>query len=988
MLRYACVFFVEVLTIVSSDVCDSSVSGTHTVYVRNDNVTHALIGDVYHSGKISASLDLRIGLVGIAVPLRGMGQTSFQCHLELVTNSIAVQLPQNVPDLLEFPEVPNKGYLLTSVFALPVQNLQSSSLTVEFTVEKPMGQEGEYFVREARPLQQRREDDGADPGYVGELSIAPGQTMLLSLELLPVLTNTLPFISCRKKLFTINVIPSRGHAVRVGLELRCRKLDQSFTISYLDHDHSVAQAAVVLPLEYHNEHFRSQVSHAETIGVDATGDEAGPEEPVPESYPVLLSTHGSGIAASSHADAHKMIPAGMTEYVFGVEGFIVLAPSRFGAHNWEATGELSARHALMSLKTILHRSLSLRLTPKSNVKATTARSMLPLPQVRIGSGIVSGHSMGAHGAWMLAVNSPDLFTCLAPLSGWVNKEEYGTANAFFHLDGSASYVEPQLKELLESAMSDTHTDKLMHNVQGMDVHIRVGSMDGTTHPWYSRRTQRLLEQLQVNSTYEEVSGKEHWWWDTSASNDGGVINDPRMRAFYAHCREKAAAELAQIEQVSAHLASPSSAADTTSAPVPVSVLGWSPTIKEIAPVPVQAQKFQRPCDRNVTLTVVNPAASAGMCGLQILQQRRMMSRTSVNLQCVKPAPPKPSRSRAAAPLEPTRCALTSRNVHKLTVKFGAHSALLGTEYLTVDGVKFDLPALRGSANVSTFELALCWSGSNGPAEQCAAAGSNDHHRLIAEKSLVNYGPIRHVYARPFCIVFGTPQSHALRTALRNFAVYLGNAHAAAYNTHVRVLSDLEYQTSRQASRAQLANIIFVGGPSMNKAMAAMCGDGVKPPPAPAADGSTQLIGKLPQGVKFSAEINSATGRSHDYKFELDSTVFNAPDQSVIFTLPFYRPDAAPIRRGAPKAPVTGAVAMAVCIHANSALGYLHMSRLAWPVVPPMVRAPFATYMPDYTVTDGKLWSLGMGAVLKAGFWDNEWKPVVEQAYTNEFPYFS
>ena len=957
------------------------------MYVRNDNVTHTLIGDVYRSGKISSSIDLRIGLVGIAVPLRGMGQTSFQCHLEPASNSIAVQLPQNVPDLLEFPEVPNKGYLLTSVFALPVHNLQSSSLTVEFTVEKPMGQEGEYFVREARPLQQRREDDGADPGYVGELSVAPGQTMLLSLELLPVLTNALPFISCRKKLFTINVIPSRGNAVRVGLELKCRKLDQSFTISYLDHDHSVATAAVVFPLEYHNEQYRAQVPQGESaVAVDAAGDDlSAGEVAVPKSYPVLLSTHGSGIAASSHADAHKMIPTGMTDYVFGVEGFIVLAPSRFGAHNWEATGELSARHALTSLKTILHRSLSLKLTPKSVTKVSTARSMLPLPQVRIGSGVVSGHSMGAHGAWMLAVNSPDLFTCLAPLSGWINKEEYGAANAFFHLDSSTSYVEPQLKELLESVMSDTHTDKLMHNVQGMDVHIRVGSADGTTHPWYSRRTHRLLEQLRVNTTYEEVSGKEHWWWDTSASNDGGVINDPRMRAFYAHCREKAAKELVEIEHARAYLSGPSSAGDVIVTPVPVSVLGWNPAAKETATTPSKVKNIWRPCGRNVTLTVVTPAASAGLCGLQILQQRRMMSRTSVNLQCVQPVPPKPSRSRQVPP-EPTKCSLTSRNVHKMTVKFGALSALLGTERLTVDGVAFDLAALRGSANESSFELALCWTGATGAVQQCAQASSNDPHRLIAEKSLVNYGPVRHVYARPFCIVFGTPQSHALRTALRNFAVYLGNAHAAAYGTHVRVLSDLEYQTSRQASRVQLANIIFIGGPSMNKAMAAMCGDGVKPPPASATDGSTTLVGKLPHGVRFSAEINSATGRSHDYKFELDSTVFDAPDQSLIFTLPLYRPDVAPVRRGAPKTPTTGTLAMAVCIHANSALGYLHMSRLAWSVVPPMVRAPFVTYLPDYTVIDGKLWSLGMGAVLKAGFWDNEWKPAADQAYSNSFPY--
>lgn len=956
------------------------------MYVRNDNTTHVLVGDVYRTGRISASVELRIGLVGIAVPLRGMGQTSFHCRLEPAANSIAVLSPQSVPDLLEVPGVPGRGHLLTSVFALPVQNLQSSSLTVEFTVEKPMGQEGEYFVREARPLQQRREDDSADPGYVGELSIAPGQTIILSLELLPVLVNSLPFISCRKnKMFMVTVIPSRGNPVKVQLELKCRKLDQSFTISYLDHDRSVAQAAVVFPLEYHNEHFRPNPPHQPSAGeVDVSGEADAPALPPPKSYPVLLSTHGSGISASSHADAHKMIPTGMTEYVFGVEGFIVLAPSRFGAHNWESTGELSARHALFSLKTILHRSLSLKLTLPVSGKMPSPQATLPLPQVRLGSGIVSGHSMGAHGAWMLAVNSPDLFTCLAPLSGWINKEEYGTANAFFHLDISASFVEPQLKELLESAMSDTHVDKLMHNVQGMDVHIRVGSADATTHPWYSRRSHRLLQQLQVNTTFEEVGGKEHWWWDTSSANDGGVLNDPRMRAFYAHCREKAATELVQIDKLNANQASIS--------PVSASVFGASASSKDHTGPAQHVSKFQRPCGRNITLSVVNPASNTGMCGLQILQQRRMMSRTSVNLQCAPTPPPvqqrTASKSRVPATTEPTTtCTLTSRNVYKLAVRVGALSALLGDEQLVVDKVLFDLKALRGSsANVTDFVLDLCWNGVNGAVQTCAGAGTDDVHSLIAQKMLVNYGPIRHVYERPFCIVFGTPPSHALRLALRNFAVYLGNAHAAAYHTHVRVLSDLEYQASRQASRVELANIIFIGGPSMNKAMAAIFGDGAKPPTP--SRSTADLVGLLPLSVKFSAEINSATGRNHDYKFEFDSTEFSAPDQSVIFTVPFARPDASPTGKGAPKTmATTGTVAMAVCIHANSAQGYLHLSRLAWPVVPPMVRVPFATYLPDYAVIDGRLWSLGMGAVLKAGYWDNNWMFATDQSYSNSFSFF-
>ena len=43
----------------------------HTAYIRNDNSTRLLVGDVYHAQRVIAALDLRIGPVGILVPLRG-----------------------------------------------------------------------------------------------------------------------------------------------------------------------------------------------------------------------------------------------------------------------------------------------------------------------------------------------------------------------------------------------------------------------------------------------------------------------------------------------------------------------------------------------------------------------------------------------------------------------------------------------------------------------------------------------------------------------------------------------------------------------------------------------------------------------------------------------------------------------------------------------------------------------------------------------------
>ena len=60
---------------------------------------------------------------------------------------------------------------------------------------------------------------------------------------------------------------------------------------------------------------------------------------------------------------------------------------------------------------------------------------------------------------------------------------------------------------------------------------RIGAADRTVHPYYTRRMFRLLQQQQTNVTYSELADKEHWWWDTYKTNDGGVVNDPVIRNF-------------------------------------------------------------------------------------------------------------------------------------------------------------------------------------------------------------------------------------------------------------------------------------------------------------------------------------------------------------------------------------------------------------------------------------------------------------------------
>lgn len=62
-----------------------------------------------------------------------------------------------------------------------------------------------------------------------------------------------------------------------------------------------------------------------------------------------------------------------------------------------------------------------------------------------------------------------------------------------------------------------------------------------------RRMSRLLVDSAVNVSFEEVSGKEHWWWDTRTPNDGGVNNDASIRKFMRHAVGQHRAALAHME---------------------------------------------------------------------------------------------------------------------------------------------------------------------------------------------------------------------------------------------------------------------------------------------------------------------------------------------------------------------------------------------------------------------------------------------------------
>lgn len=225
--------------------------------------------------------------------------------------------------------------------------------------------------------------------------------------------------------------------------------------------------------------------------------------------------HGTSIDARDSADAFKMKPRGAADaepYAFGAPAeacATLLAPSRHGAHNWEGVG---LGHALAALDALADRDFG-------------GRRDLDV--------VVTGHSMGGHGAALLAAVLGDA-RGLSATAGWLRKEAYGDSNARYVHDAAAHAVEPALRAVLDATLAGSEVDTLATNLCRAPALLRAGDQDQAVPPFYMRRLHRLIASACPEAvSYVELPGKAHWWWDTAYPNDGGAVNDEAQRAFFA-----------------------------------------------------------------------------------------------------------------------------------------------------------------------------------------------------------------------------------------------------------------------------------------------------------------------------------------------------------------------------------------------------------------------------------------------------------------------
>lgn len=214
----------------------------------------------------------------------------------------------------------------------------------------------------------------------------------------------------------------------LSLPIAVWRADRSYHFTYIDIDGSI-QAAAVLP------------PHLPCTNAP-TGDDA---------CSVLLSTHGAGVdaIASAWTDSYR------TQN----QSWVLLPTGRrkFGL-NWEGPQMNSANTAVQALAEFLPG------VPPRDVHLWRVRSDFRLQ---------AGHSMGGHGALLLATHFPDLLVAALPAMGWLRLVTYAEPSE----NEDLSFSDASLRALLAVASAEYSADLYAENLLGIPFLARVGSDD-------------------------------------------------------------------------------------------------------------------------------------------------------------------------------------------------------------------------------------------------------------------------------------------------------------------------------------------------------------------------------------------------------------------------------------------------------------------------------------------------------------------------------
>ena len=179
---------------------------------------------------------------------------------------------------------------------------------------------------------------------------------------------------------------------------------------------------------------------------------------------LVLSLHGASVPAMNQARAYQ-----------AKEGLAIACPlnRRPYGFDWQDWGRMDAYEALGA-----------------------ALEQTGVDDERV---VLTGHSMGGHGTWHLAVNDPDRFLAVAPSAGWASFDTYG------------GRPEGSLASLWQAADGASLTLDLIGNLKDAALYVLHGTADDNVPISEAKTLVAALEEAGGEATTHYEEGAGHWW---------------------------------------------------------------------------------------------------------------------------------------------------------------------------------------------------------------------------------------------------------------------------------------------------------------------------------------------------------------------------------------------------------------------------------------------------------------------------------------------
>jgi dienelactone hydrolase len=186
-------------------------------------------------------------------------------------------------------------------------------------------------------------------------------------------------------------------------------------------------------------------------------------------HALFLTLHGAGVGAPGQARAYEP-----------KEDAYVVAPTnrrRFG-FDWQDWGMLDALECL------------------EHLLATE-----PIDPDRV---VLTGHSMGGHGAWYVGTLHADRFAAVAPSAGWASFFTYGRGMP-------RDLGDAEVLDVFERVQGENDTEAFVPNLAATPVYVLHGEKDDNVPVGQARILLGHLAKTHRGYVFHEEPGAGHWW---------------------------------------------------------------------------------------------------------------------------------------------------------------------------------------------------------------------------------------------------------------------------------------------------------------------------------------------------------------------------------------------------------------------------------------------------------------------------------------------